>query len=182
MSLLLLVLLFAFPTGARAAMVEVGQPAPPLRVLDLEGRAVVLGGEAPDRALLVMFCTIGCVPCRESKPLLAAAGEELAGRLAATCVMLAEPEQVLAMLAAEGEAPALRFYTDTFGRGLFPVAGAYGVLGTPTTFLIGRDGRVLWRHVGRLTRQNIEKDIPTALERAGCADGIASSQPLPVAH
>ena len=120
---------------------------------------MTLGEDTSVRALLVMFSTIGCVPCLESEPLLVAAGEELGGHLAAACVMLAEPERVLAMLAADGEDPALRFYADSVGGSLFPAAGAYGVLGTPTTFLIGRDGRVLWRRVGRLTRQHLEQDI-----------------------
>ncbi|MDF1554195.1 MAG: TlpA disulfide reductase family protein [Deferrisomatales bacterium] len=163
-------------------MVEVGQRAPALRLHDLEGRAVVLGEPARDRALLVMFCTIGCVPCRESEPLLAAAGEQYAERLATACVMLAKPAAVRALLAANGEAAALRFYADTAGPGLFPVAGAYGVMGTPTTFLIGRDGRVLWRRVGGLTRQNIEQDVLLALEEDRGGVGVAASRPLPTAQ
>ncbi len=180
-SLLLSALLLVLPTAGWAAMVEVGQPAPLLRVHDLEGSAVVLGEAAPDRALLVMFSTIGCVPCRESEPLLAAAGEQYARHLAAACVMLAKPAAVRTMLAADGQDPALRFYADNAGRGLFPVAGAYGVMGTPTTYLIGRAGRVLWRRVGALTRQHIENDIPLALQGVGAAVGVASSRLLPVA-
>jgi len=49
-------------------------------------------------------------------------------------------------------------------KGLTP--RAYGVKGMPTSFLIGRDGKIISRHLGfkEADRENLEKQIKAALE------------------
>jgi len=158
-------------------MPNVGEPAPPLKVRDLTGSTVRLLDPPPPKAHLVMFSSVGCVPCRESEPLLVAAKEQRAGDLSVAIVMLAKGPEVRALLDAGALEGALTYYADTAGPGLFPGAGAYGVLGTPTTFLVGRDGRVLWRHVGRLTPAHVVEAIPAALGGDGGAVGIAANRP-----
>ena len=42
----------------------------------------------------------------------------------------------------------------------------YGVKGMPTSFLIGRDGKVIFQHLGfkEADRENLEKQIKAAVE------------------
>lgn len=56
------------------------------------------------------------------------------------------------------ELNGMKFVTglDTKADGTFRVAGAYGVTGTPTLFLVGRDGEVAWSHAGRVTPEAFE--------------------------
>jgi hypothetical protein len=47
----------------------------------------------------------------------------------------------------------------------FLAADPYGVAGTPTLYVVGRDGKVLFAEVGRVSKDVIEKAVQKALAR-----------------
>ena len=59
---------------------------------------------------------------------------------------------------------------DTSGR----TAIDWGVYGVPETFLVGRDGRILYKHVGPFTPQSMQGDLMPAIEKALAAGNSAS--------
>jgi cytochrome c biogenesis protein CcmG/thiol:disulfide interchange protein DsbE len=51
---------------------------------------------------------------------------------------------------------------DTNGRASIE----WGVYGVPETFLVGRDGRILYKLIGELTAQNLEQVMKPEIEKA----------------
>lgn len=117
----------------------IGQPAPLLIAEDFDGRLVTLD-EGP---LLVNYWASWCTPCLVEHPLLmhlAGEGVRILG------VNYKDgPEAAQAWLRRHGD-PYSVVARDPQGRnGL-----EWGVYGVPETFLIGADGRVLYKHAGPL--------------------------------
>jgi cytochrome c biogenesis protein CcmG/thiol:disulfide interchange protein DsbE len=42
----------------------------------------------------------------------------------------------------------------------------WGVYGVPETYLVGKDGRILYKHVGPFTEQSITGELMPAVEKA----------------
>ena len=42
----------------------------------------------------------------------------------------------------------------------------WGVYGVPETFIVGRDGRVVYKLVGPITPENLERSLKPAIEKA----------------
>lgn len=69
-------------------------------------------------------------------------------------------EDALAWLADLGD-PYDHVGADTDGR----VAIDFGVYGVPETFVIDRDGRIAYKHVGAIDRRSLEEDILPVVRR-----------------
>lgn len=120
-----------------------GTPPPEFRLHTLEGRTVSLAGLRGQVALLNFWAT-WCLECRRELPAL----EVLHRRFGARGLA------VVGVNTREG-----RLAVRTYGRELrltFPllldsdgtVTGRYGVIGLPTTFLVGRNGQAVALAVG----------------------------------
>lgn len=120
-----------------------GMQAPALDGRTLDGRTVSLG-ELRGRVVLLNFWASWCLECRPEMP----AFERLHRSLAASGLT------VLGINVRESE-PTVRRYAGEL-RLTFPIVldtdgvigRRYGVLGLPTTFLIGRDGSAVALAIG----------------------------------
>jgi len=145
--LLLAVLLGALPAcgGEGRAVPEVGHAAPGYAAVSLTGDSVSLAGLRGRVVLLNVWAT-WCGPCREEIPALqklyqahASLGLELVG----------------VSVDAKTDAGAVRDFVREYGM-TYPVwldpeervTNTFRTVGVPSTFLIGRDGKILWKHVG----------------------------------
>lgn len=141
----------------------IGQPAPEFELGPIPGSSTPglaradLVGEEP--ALVNVFAS-WCLPCRAEHAVLtdlAAEGVRLLG-----INYKDEPKDALAYLEELGN-PYERIGADPTGR-----AGIdWGISGVPETFVVDRDGRVVYRHVGPISAKQVESKIRPALERAG---------------
>jgi thiol-disulfide isomerase/thioredoxin len=163
-------------TAAVAALVAVGgwgalrlasggpATAPAVEYGLIDGRR--LGPEAlAGRPLLVNFWATTCAVCVEEMPQLAAIYEAYRVRgleLIAVAMPYDRADRVLRFAAAR----ALPFPValDPMGRA---VAAWGGVQGTPTTWLVGPDGRVLRRWVGRPDFARLRRDLEGLLPSRG---------------
>ena len=136
----------ALATAALARVsgpVQPGQPAPALRLPKADGAAVSLADNR-GKVVLVDFWASWCGPCKASFPALDALYQELRDR----------GFEVIAVNVDQRRADANAFLADkphTMSVVFDPegtAPSAYGVTGMPTSFLIGRDGRVRFVHIG----------------------------------
>jgi thiol-disulfide isomerase/thioredoxin len=96
------------------------------------------------RVVYVDFWASWCVPCRASFPWLAKLNERYAARgLTIVAIDLDKDRAAADAFLAKYAAP-FKVAFDAPGK----TAEAFGVEAMPTSFLIGRDGRVLERHAG----------------------------------
>jgi cytochrome c biogenesis protein CcmG/thiol:disulfide interchange protein DsbE len=141
-----------------SALIDKPVPAfalPPL----LEGDAGLTAADLRGQVSLVNFFASWCVPCRAEHPLLTRLAREEGLRVNGIAYK-DRPEDARAFLAELGN-PFARIGADFDGR----TAIEFGVYGVPETYLIDRDGRIRFRHVGPLTPEAIEQDLlPLAAE------------------
>jgi peroxiredoxin len=120
-----------------------GQPAPELRLPAGDGRIVSLA-DSRGRVLLVDFWASWCGPCQSAFPAVDGLYRELHERgFDVMAVNLDErPRDADAFLAARPHDMPVVF--DPQGTS----AETFGLEGMPTSFLIGRDGRIRFVHIG----------------------------------
>jgi cytochrome c biogenesis protein CcmG/thiol:disulfide interchange protein DsbE len=145
----------------------IGQPAPETNLPPLEG--VGLPGLDSKRfagkVTLVNVFASWCAPCREEHPVLLALSQDKRYVLAALNYK-DQPENARRFLGELGN-PFAAIGTDEAGR----TAIDWGVYGVPETFLIGKDGRIAYKHVGPLTPESTRTELLPRIEKALAAPG-----------
>jgi cytochrome c biogenesis protein CcmG/thiol:disulfide interchange protein DsbE len=138
----------------------IGKPAPSFALPPIDGRdehgfsRADLGGQP----MLVNVFASWCVPCRIEHPVI--------GRLAEQGVVVQginykdRPEDAKAWLAELGD-PFRRVGADRDGR----VGIEWGVYGVPETFVVDRNGQIVYRHVGPMQPRDVEQKILPVLEK-----------------
>lgn len=121
-------------------MASLGEPAPPFSLAGPAAGSTVSLADHAGKGILLNFWATWCVPCRVEMPFLQALHDQHAasGELAVVAIDVDEPAEVVAPYLAE---LGLTFPVglDVDGR----VADQYRIGTYPTTYLIGRDGRVM---------------------------------------
>jgi cytochrome c biogenesis protein CcmG/thiol:disulfide interchange protein DsbE len=142
----------ASPTG-------IGAAAPDFALADLDGQPVVLS-ELQGRPVVVNFWASWCGPCVEEFPLLREAAARHAGAGLAVIGVVYEDRSEAArdFMARHGATwPAAM---DPGGR----VADAYGILGPPETFFIGRDGTIVARQFGQFSAASLQEKLAAIID------------------
>ena len=126
-----------------------GAPVPGLARADLDGRITLLN----------VFAS-WCGPCRAEHPLLMDLAKDARIRVVAINYK-DQPENARRFLGRLGN-PFANIGVDTAGR----AAIDWGVYGVPETFLVGRDGVILLKHIGPLTPEAVRDRVMPAIETA----------------
>src|SRR5688572_13743088 len=145
--------------------VAIGRPAPDYSAVTLAGDTVSLS-DLRGRAVLLNVWATWCIPCREEIPALQEIYEANAPR---------GFELVGVSVDGRNDGPIIeRFVADygvTFSIWHDPddaISTRFQIIGVPATFVLDREGTVLWRHMGPLEADDPE--LNEALDKA-----IASS-------
>jgi cytochrome c biogenesis protein CcmG/thiol:disulfide interchange protein DsbE len=140
----------------------IGAPAPQTPLPPLEGSG--LPGLDPSmfegEVTLVNVWASWCAPCRIEHPLLMQLARD--GRFAIAGLNYKDkPTNALRFLGDLGN-PYSSIGIDARGR----AAIEWGVYGVPETFLVGSDGRILWKHVGPFTPRVVTEELMPRIEEA----------------
>jgi cytochrome c biogenesis protein CcmG/thiol:disulfide interchange protein DsbE len=139
----------------------VGKPAPAFSLAQLHEPTRMLGTtDLRGQVWLLNVWASWCVSCRVEHPLLL----QLAKAKLVPVIGLDykdKPEEGKAWLASEGD-PYTTSIMDVDGR----VGIDWGVYGVPETFVIDRDGRIVYKLVGPITADNLETALKPQLEKA----------------
>jgi cytochrome c biogenesis protein CcmG/thiol:disulfide interchange protein DsbE len=130
---------------------------PPLAGSDLPGLA---SADFKGHVTLVNVWASWCAPCREEQPLLMKLKGDPRFRLTGLNYK-DKPANALRFLGEMGN-PFAAIGVDANGR----TAIDWGVYGVPETYLVGKDGRILYKHVGPFTEQSIARELMPAIEKA----------------
>ncbi len=140
----------------------IGEPAPPTRLPPLPGTNLpgLDSQEFPGKVTLVNVFASWCVPCRDEHPMMMDLARD--GRFAVTGLNYKDkPANALKFLAELGN-PYTAIGADENGR-----AGIdWGVYGVPETFVVGKDGRIAYKHVGPLTPASVTGRLMPEIEKA----------------
>lgn len=137
----------AGPAGpdSRAGPVVARSVLPEVRFIDGSGRSRSLA-EFRGRVILLNLWATWCAPCREEMPSLDRLQQTLGGTDFEVVALSIDRGGILAVevFYEELDLRALRAYVDPSTEALARV----GAVGIPTSVLIDRNGRELWRVVG----------------------------------
>ena len=150
----------ASETDAAFRPIAVGDAAPAYTVAALDGDSVRVGGGPSDGLTVVNVWATWCESCREEFADLERMQRDFANR----------GVRIVAVSVDQGSTTAVeRFAREQ--KSTFPVAHdregriqrLYTAVGVPSTYLIGRDGKIAWRHTGSLHANPAE--LRGAIER-----------------
>ncbi|MEW6487417.1 MAG: TlpA disulfide reductase family protein [Thermodesulfobacteriota bacterium] len=147
-------------------MLKVGDKVPVFVLEDLNGKPHDLAEEIPRKVHLLVFWSIFCEPCKAEMPLIERLYQEYRekGFEVLAIAMDGEPmkKSIQGLVTQQGY--TFRVFIDKLAADeSFLAADPYGVAGTPTLYLVGRDGRVAFAEVGRASKETLEEVIQKAL-------------------
>ena len=166
---LAVLLLFRLHDGdpSRIPSALIGHPAPQTALPPLEG--LVSNGEPvpgldpatfKGKVSLVNVWASWCVPCHDEAPLLTALGQDK--RLQVIGINYKDqPENARRFLGRYGN-PFGMVGVDGNGR----AAIEWGVYGVPETFVVGREGTIVFKLVGPITPENIDRVLKAEIDKA----------------
>lgn len=148
-------------------MLRVGDKAPLFEVSDVFGNRLSLGDKVGKNVIVLVFWSVYCDPCRASMPAFNEVyrryrekgldfltinmdGEEMTDAIRA---FLADEDIELTVLLDEPEGDFLK------------IADPYGVQGTPTIYIIGRNGRIAFGKVGTISFEKLSSLVEDELAK-----------------
>ncbi|MEQ1951660.1 DsbE family thiol:disulfide interchange protein [Mesorhizobium sp. CN2-181] len=140
----------------------IGAAAPQTNLPSIEGLGLPgLDSSAfAGKVTLVNVWASWCAPCRQEHPVLMALAQDKRFQIAGLNYK-DEPENARRFLGDLGNPFAL-VGADQKGR----TAIDWGVYGVPETFVVGRDGKIVYKHVGPLDGDSAQRLLMPEIERA----------------
>lgn len=147
----------------------IGQPAPPTSLPALEGLGVpgLESSAFAGKVTVVNIFASWCAPCREEHPVLLAMAQDKRYALIGLNYK-DQPEDARRFLGELGN-PFGAVGIDPAGR----AAIEWGVYGVPETFIVGKDGTILFKHIGPLSEEAVRSKLLPVIEK-GLAGGPVS--------
>jgi cytochrome c biogenesis protein CcmG, thiol:disulfide interchange protein DsbE len=147
----------------------IGRPVPDFTLPPLDGLKEADGTPVPGLSsadlgnghiTIVNVWASWCAPCRLEHPLLLRLSELGRARVVGIAYK-DEPDNARGFLQELGN-PFAAIGMDRAGR----AAIDWGVYGVPETFIIGKDGRIAYKHIGPLSEASLTEIILPELEKA----------------
>lgn len=140
----------------------IGQPAPQTKLAPLEGASLpgIDSTLFKGKVTVLNVWASWCVPCRVEHPVLSSLSQD--GRFDLEGLNYKDKPQNAAAFLGDLGNPYSAIGVDPAGR-----AGIdWGVYGVPETFIVGKDGKIAFKHVGPLTEDSVRSELLPAVEKA----------------
>jgi len=144
----------------------IGAPAPKTELPPLDGMNLpgLNSADFAGRVTLVNVFASWCAPCRVEHPLLMEVAKDK--RITVAALNYKDtPENARRFLGGLGN-PFAAIGVDQTGASAID----WGVYGVPESFLVGKDGRILYKYVGPFTPDAIRTGLMPAIEHALAAN------------
>jgi cytochrome c biogenesis protein CcmG/thiol:disulfide interchange protein DsbE len=145
----------------------IGRPAPQIALPALQGLtrdgAAVPGldpGVFKGKVSVVNVWASWCVPCHDEAPLLTELGKDK--RLQLVGINYKDVPENARRFLGRYDNPFSVVGVDGNGRASIE----WGVYGVPETFIVGRDGTIVYKLVGPITPQNVDRVLKAEIEKA----------------
>jgi len=151
-------------SGERTSAQGCSQDAPKANLdftlKDMNGQDVRLS-DLKGQVVLLNFWATWCAPCRLEIPWFVEFQEKYKGKgLRVVGISVDDPPEALPPFASRFKIN----YPVLVGSDREDVQTAYGpIFGVPTTFIIGRDGRICIKHIGQVAKEQFENEIRSLL-------------------
>lgn len=143
-----------------SALIGAQAPSTDLPPLDGVGLPGLASSAFAGKVTLVNVWASWCAPCRQEHPLLM--GLSADKRIVVAGLNYKDtPENARRFLGSLGN-PFAAIGVDATGSTTID----WGVYGVPETFLVGKNGRILYKHVGPFTPESIRDDLMPQIEKA----------------
>jgi peroxiredoxin len=140
-----------------------GKAAPDFALTNLSGKTLRLS-DFKGKVVLLDFWATWCPPCREEIPDLIRLQQQYASQ-GFTVLGIALDEEGATVVKPVAQRLGINYPVVV---GNTQVAAAYGgIEAIPTTFIVGRDGKILTTYVGAQAASTFQQDIDPALRRTG---------------
>jgi len=138
----------------------IGKPVPEFSLPPVKGRTLGLASaDLKGEVSLVNVFASWCVPCRQEHPLFVELKAK--GVVPIHGINYKDQPDAAARWLDELGDPYTRTGADLDGR----VSIDWGVYGVPETFLVDREGRIAYKHIGPLTPQLVKDKLLPLIER-----------------
>ena len=140
----------------------IGQPAPRTKLAPLDGTGLpgIDSAGFKGKVTVLNVWASWCAPCREEHPALLGLSQDKRFSLQGMNYK-DKPENAAGFLGALGN-PYAAIGVDPSGR----TGIDWGVYGVPETYVIGKDGRIAFKHVGPLSDRAIASELMPEIEKA----------------
>jgi len=145
----------------------IGRPAPhtelpPLPGVERDGKPVpgLSSASFAGHVTLLNVWASWCVPCHDEVPFLAALGKDK--RIQLVSINYKDTEENARRFLNRYGNPFVAVGVDASGR----TSIDWGVYGVPETYLIGRDGTIVYKLVGPVTADNLAGALNPEIEKA----------------
>ena len=159
------------PIGGTDGTIHVGDMAPDFHLTTLNGKPMALSEFGKNRITLIVFWSYFCFPCQAEMPELQAFYEEVGQEVAMATIALDGHQYdnyILPFIADKKLTIPIAYdrETDKF----YETAEKYGVLGTPTLFLLDDTGRIRFINLGRMDKSVLKSMIQSVKSKSFCSD------------
>lgn len=147
-------------------MLKVGDSAPQFALEDIEGNTLDLAEAVPKKAHLLVFWSIFCEPCKAEMPLIQRLYEQYRekGFDVLAVAMDGEPMKKSIQGLVKQQGYTFRVFIDKLAADeSFVAADPYGVAGTPTLYIVDKEGKIAFAEVGRTPKEVLEEAIQDVL-------------------
>ncbi|MDZ7750335.1 MAG: TlpA disulfide reductase family protein [Gammaproteobacteria bacterium] len=155
---LLLSLALTLPGCEQGQRLAQGDPAPPFELVDLQGERRAFPEDFAGTPVVLRFWADWCRFCRQEMQDVEAVYQGYRDRVAILAVNVGQDHDT-----AHDFVTAIDISYDTLLDRKSEVAGAYGVVGLPTTFFVDRDGRIRAKILGEADRETFERMLVETL-------------------